>query len=189
MAPLPDTFFMQQALAEARAAGEAGDVPVGAVLVVDGEVVARGRNRKEQDLDPTGHAEILTLREAARALGAWRLSGATLYVTLEPCAMCAGALVQARVGRLVFACRDPKAGATGSLMNLVQDPRLNHRVEIAEGTCGEQASALLKDFFRARRRTGSAERGELAERLKAPDSKSGVPETVSKVRILHSPPC
>ena len=163
MTSAADSLFMQQALAEANAAAAEGEVPVGAVLVVDGQVVARGRNAKELSGDPTAHAELVAIREAAQALGRWRLSGATLYVTLEPCPMCAGAIVQARVDRLVFGCRDPKAGATGSLMNLVQDERLNHRVELVEGVCAEQASALLKDFFRARRRRGSAACGELAE--------------------------
>ena len=157
-----DTTFMDEALREARVAAEEGEVPVGAVVVHGGKVIARGRNRKEQSHDPTAHAEVLALREAAAVFGAWRLSGATLYVTLEPCAMCAGAVVQARIDRLVFACRDPKAGATGSLMNLVQDGRLNHRVELTEGVRSEEASGLLKDFFRARRR-GRAGCGELAE--------------------------
>ena len=153
---------MDEALREAQAAAQEGEVPVGAVVVHDGRVIARGRNRKEQLPDPTAHAEILALREAAKVLGAWRLSGATLYVTLEPCAMCAGAIVQARVARVVFGCRDPKAGATGSLMNLVQDARLNHRVELSEDVQGEQASEMLKQFFRARRgRVGGS--GELAE--------------------------
>lgn len=152
---------MEEALREAQAAASEGEVPVGAVVVHQGQVIARGHNRKEQAHDPTAHAEVLALREAARVLGAWRLTGATLYVTLEPCAMCAGAVVQARIDRLVYGCRDPKAGATGSLMNLVQDGRLNHRVELTEGVAGEAASRLLKDFFRARR--GRAGCGELAE--------------------------
>jgi len=147
-----DLAFMDQALTEAQRAADEGEVPVGAVVVHQGRVIARGHNRKEQGRDPTAHAEILALREAAQVLGAWRLSGATLYVTLEPCAMCAGAMVQARVERLVFGCLDPKAGAAGSLMNLVQDERLNHRVVLTEGVQGERSSALLKDFFRARRR-------------------------------------
>ena len=160
-----DTAFMDEALSEAATAAAEGEVPVGAVVVLGGKVIARGRNRKEQLHDPTAHAEILALREASAALGAWRLSGATLYVTLEPCAMCAGAIVQARVERVVFGCRDPKAGATGSLMNLVQDARLNHRVELSEGVQGEQASLMLKEFFRARRGrvVGSGELAELVE--------------------------
>ncbi len=159
---LSDEAFMAEALAEARAAGEAGEVPVGAVVVHQGQIVARGRNRKEAQGDPTAHAEVLALREAAQALGAWRLSGATLYVTLEPCPMCAGALVQARVDRLVFGCRDPKAGAVGSLMNLCQDPRLNHRLVVTEGVHGQEASGLLKAFFKARRGKDKTF-GELAE--------------------------
>jgi tRNA(adenine34) deaminase len=160
--PSSDESFMDQALREAQVAASEDEVPVGAVVVFEGRVVARGRNGKEHGQDPTAHAEILALREAGRVLGRWRLTGATLYVTLEPCAMCAGAVVQARIDRLVFGCRDPKAGATGSLMNLVQDPRLNHQVVVTEGVQGAAASSMLKDFFRARRR-GRAGCGELAE--------------------------
>ena len=160
--PSSDESFMDQALREAQVAASEGEVPVGAVVVFEGRVVARGHNGKEQSHDPTAHAEILALREAARVLGRWRLTGATLFVTLEPCAMCAGAVVQARIDRLVYGCRDPKAGATGSLMNLVQDPRLNHQVAVTEGVQGAAASEVLKEFFRAKRR-GRAGCGELAE--------------------------
>lgn len=143
--------FMREALAEAREAGRLGDVPVGAVVVRDGRVIARGRNRREHDRDPTAHAELLAVREAARALGGWRLSDTTVYVTLEPCAMCAGLLVLARVGALVYAAADPKAGACGSVLNVVQDPRLNHRVEVVSGVLAGEAAELLAAFFRERR--------------------------------------
>lgn len=145
--------YMRLALAEADAAAAVGEIPVGAVAIKDGQVVGRGRNCREVARDPTGHAELLAIQEAARTLGAWRLSGVTVYVTLEPCAMCAGALVLARVDRVVFGTRDPKAGAAGSLMNLLQDPRLNHRVELVEGVLAEQCSEQLKEFFRSLRAT------------------------------------
>lgn len=146
-----DEQFMQVALAEAAAAEGHDDVPIGAVVVVDGEVVARTHNRREVDLDPTAHAEVLAIRAAAAALGSWRLDHATLYVTLEPCHMCAGALVLARVARLVFGATDPKAGAAGSLDNLVDDPRLNHRIDVTSGVLGDEGGDLLRAFFRARR--------------------------------------
>ena len=143
---------MEEALFEARAAGEIGEVPIGAVVVRGSEVVGRGFNRRETDGDPLAHAEILAIREAARAVGGWRLSGCTLYVTLEPCAMCAGALVSSRIDRLVFGPADPKAGFCGSLGNLVQDPRLNHRLEVTAGVLAEESAALLRGFFAALRR-------------------------------------
>ncbi len=142
---------MKLALAAAREAGEAGEVPVGAVVVAAGSVVGRAANRRETDQDPTAHAEILALREAAGALGTWRLSDTTLYVTLEPCPMCAGALVSARVGRLVFGAPDPKAGACGSLYNLCVDPRLNHELPVTAGVLQEPCGALLSDWFAGRR--------------------------------------
>lgn len=142
---------MDLALAEARKAGEAGEVPVGAVVLAGGKVLTVARNRREATADPTAHAEIIVLREAAKALGTWRLSGATIYVTLEPCPMCAGALVAARVGRLVFGCADPKAGACGSLYNLCADPRLNHEVEVVRGVREAEASELLSGWFADRR--------------------------------------
>lgn len=145
---------MQLALLEAERAATHGDIPVGAIAVKDGAIVGVGRNLRELKQDPTAHAELLAVGQAARAVGAWRLSGVTLYVTLEPCAMCAGALVLARIDRLVFGTRDPKAGAVGSLMNLVQDPRLNHRVEVVEGVLAEECSATLKRFFRRLRDSG-----------------------------------
>ena len=146
--------WMRTALAEAEAATTHDDVPVGAVLVApDGTELARGRNRREQRHDPTAHAELEALRTAAARLGTWRLDGCTLVVTLEPCAMCAGALVQARVARLVFAADDPKAGAVTSLFDLVRDPRLPHRVEVHRGVLAEDSTALLRSFFTSRRYT------------------------------------
>ena len=142
---------MGLALAEARRALDHGDVPVGAVALVDGEVVATGRNERELRADPTAHAEILALRAAAAALGGWRLGAVTLVVTLEPCPMCAGALVAARVGRLVFGAADPKAGACGSLYNLCADPRLNHELPVTAGVRAAEAADLLATFFSDRR--------------------------------------
>lgn len=143
--------WMALALEEARAAAGEEEVPVGAVVVRHGEVLARAHNRTRALRDPTAHAEILAIREAAARLGDGRVTEATLYVTLEPCAMCAGALVLARVERLVFGAGDPKAGMCGTLANLVQDPRLNHRLEVVRGVCEGDAAALLSEFFRERR--------------------------------------
>lgn len=154
-----DDDLMEAALAEARAAGEAGEVPVGAVVAVDGVVVATAGNRRETDRDPTAHAEVLALRAAARALGRWRLGDATLYVTLEPCAMCAGALVNARLGRLVYGAPDLKAGAVGSLYNLCVDPRLNHEVAVTLGVRAAECSSLLTGWFAARRAAPTGEAG------------------------------
>jgi tRNA(adenine34) deaminase len=152
----PFDAAMQEAIALAAEAAAAGEVPVGAVAVLDGRVVGRGRNRREEDRDPCAHAELIALRDAARALGRWRLTGVTLVVTLEPCAMCAGALVLARIDRLVFGAPDPKAGAVGSLMDLSSDPRFNHRFPVERGLrageCGEQ----LRAFFRSRRASSGA---------------------------------
>lgn len=142
---------MDRALVEARAALAHDDVPVGAVVVSGGEVIAAAHNRREVDTDPTAHAELLAVRAAAAALGSWRLDGCTLYVTLEPCTMCAGALVMARLPRLVYGAADPKAGAVGSLYDLVREPRLNHRVEVTSGVLAEECGQLLTRFFRARR--------------------------------------
>jgi tRNA(adenine34) deaminase len=139
------------ALAEARAAGEAGEVPVGAVVLVDGRIVARAGNERERRADPTAHAEVLALRAAAEALGTWRLDGATLVVTLEPCPMCAGALVGARVRRVVFGAANTDNGACGTLYNLCVDPRLNHEVEVLHGVEAEAAADLLHAFFADRR--------------------------------------
>lgn len=147
-----DRTFMLEALAEARRAAEVGDVPIGAVIVRDGEVIGRGYNRREADGDPLAHAEILAIRQAAERTAGWRLMGCTIYVTLEPCAMCAGALVNSRVERLVYAAPDPKAGWCGSLGNLAQDPRLNHRLEMTAGVLAEESAALLRGFFASLRR-------------------------------------
>ncbi len=142
---------MAEALACARLAASEGEVPVGAVVVFDGRVVGRGRNARERLHDPTAHAEVLALQEAARLLGRWRLAGATVYATLEPCPMCAGALVNARVDRLVYGVADPKAGAADTLFDLVRSPRLNHRLEVASGVLAGECGELLKEFFRGRR--------------------------------------
>ena len=142
---------MRIALTEARLAVEAGEVPVGAIVVRDGEIIARTNNRTIRDQDATAHAESLAIREASAHVGSWRLDGCTLYVTLEPCAMCAGALVLARVDRVVFGAWDPKAGMAGSVGDLLRHPRLNHRPEVKGGVCEAEGSALLRDFFTARR--------------------------------------
>lgn len=146
-----DLAFMEAALAAARAAAEQGEVPVGAVVVADGRIVARAGNRTIADCDPTAHAEIIALREAAKAVGNHRLLGASLYVTIEPCAMCAGAMIQARIARLIYGADDAKAGAIRSCFNVLDHPQLNHRVEVTLGIRSEEAAAVLKDFFAARR--------------------------------------
>jgi tRNA(adenine34) deaminase len=146
-----DLEFMQAALEAARAAGEMGEVPVGAVIVLDDAIVARAGNRTIVDCDPTAHAEIVALREAARKIGNYRLLGATLYVTIEPCAMCAGAMIQARIARLVYGAEDAKGGAVRSCFSVLDSAQLNHRVEVTAGVMAEDAAALLKDFFAARR--------------------------------------
>lgn len=147
-----DEMWMQRALLLAEQAAAAGDVPVGAVVVKDHRVIATGQNRRERDQDPTAHAEVLALRGAAAALGHWRLLDCTLYVTLEPCFMCAGALVNARLPRLVFGATDEKAGAVSSLAEVCNDARLNHRVEVVGGVLADASSSMLKTFFRARRK-------------------------------------
>jgi tRNA(adenine34) deaminase len=150
-----DERFFRMAIEEASAAAEAGDVPIGAVIVgPDGQLLARGRNRREVDQDPTAHAELVALRSAARARNDWHLNGCTLYVTLEPCPMCAGALVNARVARVVYGCADPKAGAVDTLFSIGRDPRLNHRFEVRGGVLANECAALLKRFFAERRRAG-----------------------------------
>jgi tRNA(adenine34) deaminase len=146
-----DRRFMEAALAEARAAAERGEVPIGAVVVVENLIVARAGNRTITDCDPTAHAEIVALREAARVIGNYRLLGASLYVTIEPCAMCAGAMIQARVARLIYGADDAKGGAIRSCFSIFEHPSLNHRVEVTPGFCAEEAAALLKTFFAARR--------------------------------------
>lgn len=151
MSTLTHRIWMDEALAEARAAEAHDDVPVGAVVVHRGTVVARAHNERERRQDPTAHAEILALRAAARELASWRLDDCTLYVTLEPCAMCAGAVVLARVPLLVYGAADPKAGAVGSLMDLARDQRLNHRAQVVVGIREDECSAILRRFFHRRR--------------------------------------
>jgi tRNA(adenine34) deaminase len=146
-----DLYYMQLALDEARASAAAGEVPIGAVLVHNDAVLARSGNRTIRDNDPTAHAEIIVLREASRLLGNYRLSGSVLYVTLEPCAMCAGAIVQARVTRLVYAADDPKGGAFRSCFELLTSPKLNHQVEVTSGILAEDSAAILQSFFATRR--------------------------------------
>ena len=146
-----DLEFMQVALQEARAAAEADEVPVGAILVKDGQILARGNNRTIRDCDPTAHAEIIALREAARAGNNYRLMGTTLYVTIEPCAMCAGAIIQARVSRVVYGADDPKGGAVRSCFEVLSHSKLNHQVEITPGVLAEESAAILQEFFSARR--------------------------------------
>jgi tRNA(adenine34) deaminase len=143
--------WMRLAIAEARRALDHDDVPIGAVVVRDGEVIGAGRNERELRQDPTAHAEAIALREAAAAVGSWRVLDSTLYVTLEPCAMCAGAIVLARVPRVVYGCTDPKAGAAGSVLDVLAEPRLNHRPEVTGGVLARESAALLTDFFAARR--------------------------------------
>jgi len=146
-----DEYYMRLALREAERALEHEDVPIGAVIVHEGEVLAAAHNERELRHDPTAHAETITLREASRSLGSWRLVDCVLYVTLEPCAMCAGAIVLARVPRVVFGTTDPKAGAAGSVLDVLAEPRLNHRPEVAGGLLAPECAALLQEFFGSRR--------------------------------------
>jgi len=146
-----DIFYMFQALEQAKKAKQSDEVPIGAILVNQGQVISRAHNLREKLGDPTAHAEIVALREAAAKLGGWRLEGATLYVTVESCFMCAGALIQARIFRVVFGCRDAKAGALRSLYNLGQDQRLNHQLVVEDGILEDQCRLLMKDFFKSRR--------------------------------------
>lgn len=148
---MTDLDFMQAALAEGRLAADAGEVPIGAVVVADGAVIARGQNRVLRDNDPTAHAEIVALRAAAESLGNYRLNGCTLYVTLEPCAMCAGAMIHGRIDRLVYAAADPKAGAAGSVLAVLNHPRLNHQMQVEQGILADESAELLRSFFRERR--------------------------------------
>jgi tRNA(adenine34) deaminase len=149
--PISDLEAIQAALTQARLAAESGEVPIGAVIVRAGEVIARGQNRVLRDVDPTAHAEIVALRAAAQTIGNYRLLGCTLYVTLEPCAMCAGAMIHARLDRLVFAAADPKAGAAGSVLAVLNHPQLNHQMAVEQGILGEESAELLRSFFRERR--------------------------------------
>ena len=148
---ITDAEAMQAALAEARLAADAGEVPIGAVMVHEGVIIARGQNRVLRDNDPTAHAEIVALRAAAVALGNYRLNDCTLYVTLEPCAMCAGAMIHARLDRLVFAAADPKTGACGSVLSVINHPQLNHQMQVEQGIDADEAAELLRTFFRERR--------------------------------------
>jgi tRNA(adenine34) deaminase len=159
-----DLDFLHHAIAEARAAELAGEVPVGSIIVRHGEILARGRNRVISDSDPTAHAEIVALRAAGQALGNYRLEACDLYTTLEPCAMCAGAILHARIRRLVYAAPDPKAGACGSVLSVLNHPRLNHRVELVSGLLAAECGTLLTNFFRSRRQQTS----ELQAPLLAP---------------------
>ena len=158
----PDVRFMQQALAEAARAAELGEVPIGAVIVKDGEVIGRGYNLRETSNDPTTHAEMIAIREAADHIGHWRLLDTTLYVTLEPCVMCMGAIILARIPRLVYSCRDPRVGAAGSIYDFSRDERFNHRVEVTEGVLADECSALLSGFFQDIRAKKKQARGERA---------------------------
>jgi tRNA(adenine34) deaminase len=146
-----DERYMQMAIEQARIAEENGDVPIGAVIVYKDQIIGKAHNQREQLKDPTAHAEIIALTQAAAALENWHLNGCTIYVTLEPCPMCAGALVLARMDRLIYGCDDPKAGGCRSLYNIVQDERLNHRLEVISGILAEQCSKMLQDFFQHRR--------------------------------------
>ncbi|HTW79727.1 MAG TPA: tRNA adenosine(34) deaminase TadA [Terracidiphilus sp.] len=148
---ISDREAIDAALTEARLAAEAGEVPIGAVVVHNGEIIARAQNRVLRDVDPTAHAEIAAMRAAATALGNYRLNGCTLYVTLEPCAMCAGAMIHARLDRLVFAAADPKAGACGSVLSVLNHPQLNHQMQVEQGIGADEAAELLRGFFRERR--------------------------------------
>jgi tRNA(adenine34) deaminase len=151
--------WMREALVLAREAGARGEVPIGAVAVLDGRVVGRGANARESARDPTAHAELIAVQEAARTLGRWRLTGVTVVATLEPCAMCAGAMVLARIDRLVYGASDPRAGAAGSILDLTQDARLNHHFAVERGVLAEESAELLRSFFRARREDGNGAAG------------------------------
>jgi tRNA(adenine34) deaminase len=146
-----DIQFMHAAMEQARSAEIGGEVPIGAVIVRDGEILATGNNRVMRDHDPSAHAEVVALRQAGKLLGNYRLDGCDLYTTLEPCAMCAGAIIHARIRRLVYGATDPKAGACGSVLGVLNHPRLNHRLEVVEGVLADECGALLQNFFRARR--------------------------------------
>jgi len=148
---MTDIEAMQAALEQARAAEAAGEVPIGAVILLDGEIIARGQNRVLRDNDPTAHAEVVALRAAAQAIGNYRLTGCTVVSSLEPCAMCAGAMTHARIARLLFAADDPKAGAAGSVLEVLNHPALNHRMTLDRGLLGQESTALLREFFQGRR--------------------------------------
>ena len=146
-----DVTYMKMALSEAYKAADIGEIPIGAVLVLDGEIIAKAHNMRETWQDATAHAETIVIREACKKLNRWRLTGATLYVTIEPCPMCAGAIVMSRISRLVYGSPDSKAGAAESLFNVVNNPALNHMVEVTSGVCSEECKQVMKDFFKKRR--------------------------------------
>ena len=154
---MDDRVYMQLALEQAQLAFDLGEVPIGAVLVMDGEVIARAHNRRETWHDATAHAELMVIQQACKTLGRWRLSGATLYVTIEPCTMCAGAMVLARVDRVVYGSPDPKAGAAESLFNVVDNQALNHRLQVTAGVMEEECRDIMKAFFRQRRKKATSE--------------------------------
>ena len=168
-----DHKFMREALNRAEEAAEQGEVPVGSVVVYDGEIIASGFNRRESWQDPTAHAELIAVRRAAEELGSWRLCDCTVYVTLEPCPMCAGMLVNSRVDRLVFGARDPKAGAVRSLFALTEDPRLNHTVDVREGVLGEECGDRLTRFFRSIRRARKAQKSSTDDDDEGDDLRRG----------------
>lgn len=143
-----DEYFIKEALKEAKKAYKKGEIPVGAVIVLDGQIISKAHNQKETTSDPTAHAEILAIRNASKILGAWRLIGTTLYITKEPCVMCSGAIVHARIKRVVYGCNDPKGGGALSLYNILQDSRLNHQVDLKSGVLEEECRKILQDFFR-----------------------------------------
>lgn len=157
-----DAYYMSLAIKEAKKAEELGEVPIGAVLVMDDEIVASAHNRREIEHRSVAHAELLTIDQACEKKGAWRLSGSTLYVTLEPCAMCAGAIVLSRVDRVVFGAHDPKGGCAGTLMNLLQEERFNHQCEVVSGVLGEECSGMLSSFFRGLRKRNKEKKKNLA---------------------------
>lgn len=175
-----DAYWMGKAIAQAKKAEAIGEVPIGAVVVKDGAVIARGHNLRESRQDPAAHAELIAIRKAAKKLSSWRLTGATLYVTLEPCTMCMGAVILSRLDRVVFGSHDPKGGAAGSLYDLSDDKRLNHSVALTPGVRGDETSAMLSEFFsalRARKKRQKAENEALSEcPVAAPDSTTCVPE-------------
>jgi tRNA(adenine34) deaminase len=153
-----DELYMREAIAEAQKAGEAGEVPIGAVIVVDGEIISRAHNLRETNQSSIAHAEVLAIEEACRKLGTWRLEGAELYVTLEPCPMCAGAVMLSRIQRVIYGAADPKGGCAGTFMNLLQDERFNHQSELTTGVLEEECGSLLSDFFRQLRARKKQER-------------------------------
>ena len=163
-----DQTYMQLALDEARKAADEGEVPIGAVVVCDGRVIARAHNRRELDHDPSAHAEFAAMVQASQALGRWRLTGCTVYVTLEPCLMCAGLMVNSRIDRCVYGAPDPKGGALGTLYDVSHDPRLNHEFEVTPGVCEQECAGVLREFFRARRAERKAAKANTSEQSPTP---------------------